>query len=260
MITTDLDLIHFAAIVKNVADPQTLLSSGALEIARRGTLSVDWAPFDHTPRTACLVICGITPGRTQALNALSAFQRSLRAGSDIDAALRTAKLEGSFSGTMRANIVRMLNSIGVHQALGVDGCLKLFDPAHELVHLTSALRYPVFVAGENYNGNPNMLRTPMLRETIETCLAAEARLLHDAVWLPLGPKPIMALRHLVSRGLLPADRVLEGMPHPSGANAERIAFFLGQKDRANLSVKTRADPIERARDLLCAQVARLRSA
>ena len=81
-----------------------------------------------------------------------------------------------------------------------------------------------------------------------------------ALWLPLGPKPTEALRHLVSRGVLPAARVLEGIPHPSGANAERIKFFLGQKLRADLSSKTRPDLIDLARDTLLSQLARLGSA
>ncbi len=56
-------------------------------------------------------------------------------------------------------------------------------------------------------------------------------MLPEALWLPLGPRPAAALRHLVTLGVLAPERVLEGMPHPSGANAERIKFFLGLKPR-----------------------------
>jgi len=142
----------------------------------------------------------------------------------------------------------------------VPSCASLFDEAHEQVHFTSALRYPVFVDGTNYNGNPDPLRTPLLREIIETFLMEEARALPHAVWLPLGPKPTATLQYLVALGLLPVDRVLEGMPHPSGANAERIAFFLGRKARSELSAKTRPDMIELARCRLLMQLSRLRSA
>lgn len=259
MVKNDIDFIRLATVVKSTPDLAAALLAGSFRMAEQGPLSIDWAPFDHTPRTARLVICGITPGRTQALNALGGFRRALLGGQDINAALRTAKLEGSFSGAMRKNLVGMLDAIDAQHVLGVSSCADLFRPEHELVHLTSALRHPVFVGGENYNGTPDMLRTPLLRAVIETHLAAEARLLPDALWLPLGPKPAAALRHLVSLGALSANQVLEGMPHPSGANAERIKFFLGQKARADLSVKTRPDLIEMARDLLRGQIARRRS-
>jgi len=253
-----IDTHHYANLLRS-APLRDVLADEALLLARDGELSQRWAPFDHVPATARLAIVGITPGREQANNALRAFAEGLRKGQDTAAALRHAKLAGSFSGPMRANIVNMLDSIGLHARLGVTSCAALFDPAAELVHFTSALRYPVFVGGANYNGTPDMLRTLSLRSTVETFLAAEARLLPDALWLPLGPKPAAALEHLVAMGALRADRVLTGMPHPSGANAERISFFLGRKPREQLSRKTRPDLIEQARIGLLAQVARMAS-
>lgn len=44
-------------------------------------------------------------------------------------------------------------------------------------------------------------------------------------------------------GAVDPARVLAGLPHPSGANAERIAFFLGRKPRERLSGKVDADTI-----------------
>jgi len=258
MANFNINLVRFSAHV-SASTGNDLLADETLMLARDGRLRIQWAPFDHTPRTARLVIVGITPGREQAANALHALGQALRSGQDLDGAMRHAKLVGSFSGPLRTNIVRMLDSIGVQQALDVPTCMSLFDAAHEQVHFTSALRYPVFLDGANYNGNPDLLRTPLLREMVETFLADEARALPGALWLPLGPKPTAALRHLVSLGVLPANRVLEGMPHPSGANGERIKFFLGQKPKAELSRKTRPDLIELAREMLLAQVGRLRS-
>lgn len=250
-----IDLSRFSSHVSSSAGD--LLADDALLLGRQGSLDVRWAPFDYTPATARLVIVGITPGREQAGNAMTAFRRALHQGQPPEAALRVAKLTGSFSGPMRANIVRMLDSVGVQTALGVPSCASLFDPAHEQVHFTSALRYPVFVDGTNYNGSPDMLRTPMLKGMIDTFLAEEAKALPDALWLPLGPRPAAALHHLVSAGLLAPDRVLEGMPHPSGANGERIKFFLGLKSRSELSSKTRPEQIELAREALLGQVSRI---
>jgi hypothetical protein len=103
-----------------------------------------------------------------------------------------------------------------------------------------------------------MLRTPILRDMVDTLLAAEAAALPDALWLPLGPKAEAALDHLAAHGGLAADRILHGLPHPSGANAERIAYFLGNKPRAALSAKTRPEPIDAAREALRRQLRGMR--
>lgn len=257
IITPDLD--RLATFVRNVL-PGPLLGQPDLLLARDGRLSVVQAPFDHVPLTARIAIVGITPGRAQGESALQAFRHALLAGCDIKEALRRAKLTGSFSGPLRRNLTDMLDHVGVHAVLGIETCAALFDPARELAHFTSALRYPVFVGGANYNGTPDMLRVPLLRGMVERFLAEEVRALPGAVWLPLGGKPAAALRHLVQRGVLPVNRVLDGMPHPSGANQERVSFFLGRKAASALSSRCRPEPIEQGRAALLAQVAQLRSA
>lgn len=232
----------------------------ALSMHEDGKLSVAWAPFDHVPATARLVVVGITPGRQQAMNALAAFRVALATGAGHTEALRRAKLTGAFSGSMRGNLVAMLDRIGVPGLLGLGSATELFDPRRELAHLTSALRHPVLVGGKDYNGTPDMLRTPALRRIVETYLADEARALPRALWLPLGPKPLAALAHLVALGILDRGRILGGLPHPSGANAERVAYFLGRKSRAALSAKTRPEPLDLAREQLTARIAHLRTA
>ena len=122
------------------------------------------------------------------------------------------------------------------------------------MHFTSALHYPVFVNGANYSGTPDLLRTGILRGWIDTVLAEEMRRLPDAIWIPMGPKPAKALRYLSAQGLIDPIRIFDGLPHPSGANAERIAFFVGRKERSALSGKTFPDAIEAARDKLRDQV------
>jgi len=232
----------------------------ALTLHREGSLTVAWAPFDHIPAEARLVIVGITPGRQQAENALAAFRKATARGASSAEASRHAKLTGAFSGPMRANLVAMGDHIGMPLVLGVQSVAEVFNPDRELVHLTSALCHPIFVNGENYNGTPDMFRTPALRRMIETHLAEEARALPQALWLPLGPKPAAALAHLAALGILDRDRILNGLPHPSGANAERVAYFLGRKARAALSAKTCPEPIDEARKRLAIQIAHLRAA
>jgi hypothetical protein len=232
----------------------------ALKLHTEGSISVAWAPFEHLATRARIVVLGITPGRQQAENALTAFKTALALGSPLPEALRRAKMTGAFSGPMRENLVAMLDHVGAQRVLGVRSCSELFDPRQELAHLTSALRYPVFVAGENYNGAPDMCRTPILRRMLESHLAEEARALPGALWLPLGSRPAAALHHLALAGVVDRSRILDGLPHPSGANGERIAYFLGRKPRAALSAKTQPNLIDAARERLLAQLASFRIA
>ena len=258
IVRTDLTT-HFASIVSAHRDGLFLQGAllDALTLHRQGSLTVTWSAFDHVPAEARLVIVGITPGRQQAENALLAFRQALAERASPAEASRRAKNTGAFSGPLRGNLVAMGDHIGLPRVLGVRTIAEVFDPRHEFVHLTSALRYPVFVNDGNYNGSPDMLRTPVLRRMVEMHLAAEARALTKALWLPLGPKPVAALAHLARLGILDPDRVLDGLPHPSGANAERIAYFLGRKPRAALSAKTSPEPLDAARERLAACIARL---
>lgn len=89
-----------------------------------------------------------------------------------------------------------------------------------------------------------MLREPLLAKLLDERFCAEAGVLHDTVFLPLGEKVERVLARLVARDTLPAGRVLQAIPHPSPANVERIQFFLGQKDAQGLSKK--ADPAKMA--------------
>lgn len=228
-----------------------------LTVGREGPLTACYAPFDFVAPDARLVIVGITPGRTQAVNALVAASAALRAGKDTREASRLAKLTGSFSGAMRTHLVSMLDHIGLQQILGVSTCADLFCPPSQFVHFTSALRYPVFVGEANYNGKPDMLETPLLRSMIDRCLVEEARTLSTAVWLPLGPQADRALQYLCGRGILDRRQLLQGLPHPSGANAERIAYFLGCKPRHLLSSRTNPDTLDTALGRLRAKVQEL---
>ncbi len=133
----------------------------------------------------------------------------------------------------------------------------MWDGAANLVHFTSALRYPVFVNGENWSGQPDMLRNPRMRGWLETYTGTELAMLREAVIVPLGPKVAAAMRHLGATGKIAATRILDGLPHPSGANAERIAYFLRDKPANLCSSKTNTAALDAARARLCATVRRL---
>jgi hypothetical protein len=126
------------------------------------------------------------------------------------------------------------------------------------MHVTGALRQAIFVDGVNYNGaSPNMVTTPLLQAQLLDYFGQEASRLPGAVFVPLGPKVSLALSWLARRGVLDEARILHGIPHPSGANMERIAYFLGRKDKAALSSRTNGSQIDRDRLALREKMAAL---
>ena len=100
-----------------------------------------------------------------------------------------------------------------------------------------------------------MLSKTILKQQIDKYLVEEIRALSkDCIYVPLGPKVTQVFDYLVQQGLVNSGRVLNGLPHPSGANAERISYFLGRKAKDNLSTKTNAEQIELVRSKLMNQI------
>lgn len=251
---------HFSPIIRKMTAPELSGSpslNDKLRIAQNGSIEVCYAPFEYVNPQARIVIVGVTPGHTQMLNAIRECRRQLDDGADDRSALRAAKLTGAFSGAMRPNLVALLDAVGLNRWLGLESCSELFGRAAELAQTTSVLTNPVFIGGENYNGTPSMIRHPLLQQQLIEGFGRDAQGLRSAVFVPLGDKVAEALHFLADRGCLSKERILDGLPHPSGANAERIAYFLGKKDRSALSAKTNPDKLDRARSQLISKVAAL---
>lgn len=244
----------------DLADPRRIPQLELERVVTNGrSVQMVYAPFDHVNWSARVAIVGLTPGKQQAVNALKAAHDALGAGASFAQAAERAKGFASFSGPMRANLVNLLDHIGLADWLGLTTTAQLWHDHNHLAHFTSALRYPVFVNGENWSGAPDMLRTEPMRRWLETYLGTEVAGLRSAVFVPLGPKVTEALRHLASLGIIPEDRILNGLPHPSGANAERIAYFLGTKSAERLSSRTNAAAIDAARSSLFRKVGSLQA-
>lgn len=242
-----------------LSTPDLVPNHEALLIERNARLACHYAPFEHINIAAKVVVAGITPGTQQARNAWVALREALAGGHDETRALAIAKRTASFSGPIRSNLVALLNRVGLHVALDLDSCARLFTERSDLVHFTSVLRNPIFANGKDYSGNPSILRTPMLRRMTEQWLGQEIDTLNAAIWVPLGKEPTAVLRHFVAMGRLSATQVLDGLPHPSGANAERIAYFLGTKPRDTLSTKTNPDALDKRRHELSHRIRELRA-
>jgi len=226
----------------------------SFEIRRQGRLTMNYAPFEHFNSQARLVICGITPGLQQMRLSIQELKDRLEEGDCDSDALSAAKKHASFGGPMRANLIRMLNYIGLDKKLGVEDCATLFEENVELVHFTSALRYPVFLDGNNYSGAPSMTKNSFLMSVVNDYFAKEIAMFGDGtIFLPLGPKVEEVMQHFIDQGKLKKVQVLAGMPHPSGANNERIKYFIGEKQ--NPSPKTNRVKLDIARKNIFAKLA-----
>ena len=247
---SQIDMFHrYAATIANLPSnfdiEQPLPAS--LRITGDARHEVYYAPFDHVNTAAKVVLVGITPGRVQAIEAIRTAARSLQDGLDEAQARVRAKTAASFAGPMRSNLVNLLDHIGLATRLGLESTANLWTTRSDLVHFTSTLRYPVFEGTKNFSGS-GLLRSPLLREQLKAWFASECEVLPQALFVPLGSAADAACQHLVTLGKLDSRQVLNGLPHPSGANAERISYFLGRKARGLLSSKTVPEPLDTGRE------------
>ena len=143
-----------------------------LLLYEKGRLSVRYCPFDSVNPRAKLVIVGITPGLRQMFLSCQEAQRALIEGQTGEDVLHRAGAVGGFAGSMRTNLVAMLDGIGLHEKLGIDSTRSLFGEHHELLSGTSAVLYPAFIEGKNYTGTPGPEAYPLLQAFVDQVLTA----------------------------------------------------------------------------------------
>ncbi|MCM3166230.1 hypothetical protein [Peribacillus frigoritolerans] len=136
-----------------------------LEREEKKKLEIYYAPFEYINERAKVVIVGITPGLHQMKKSYSTVINARGHLHGDEEILHEVKKNSSFEGTMRKNLVKMLDELGLHTYLNISSTLDLFDEASHLVHTTSVLTYPVFYNGKNYSGTtPNILKTELLKK------------------------------------------------------------------------------------------------
>jgi len=231
VITSD----KFAELV--VALPERLVYSRdelltpQFKLAEEGRLTMYYAPFGSMRPAAKLAIIGVTPGWTQMEIAYRIARRALLAGRLLQEACQEAKRQASFGGSMRSILVSMLDDLEVPKLLRLSSSHELFETAGEQLHTTSAIRYPVFVDERNYTGNaPVIMTSPLLMDYARRVLAPELSQLSEAIFVPLGRAVESLLTILESEQHIPSGRILQGFPHPSGANGHRVRQFTANRE------------------------------
>jgi hypothetical protein len=233
---------HYAASI--AALPSGRLTAADLMtdtflLERQGDLTVYYVPFEKINPKARVVLIGITLGLTQMRLAYEVARDGLREGLSHEAVLRRVDQTASYAGSMRINLDRILDQLGLPDLLGIEETEQLFGQDADLMHSTSALPNPVFVQGRNYTGStPPISLTSLLRRQVLDTLGPELTGVPDAILIPLGRAVEDALGLLIEEGTVAAARCCLGFPHPSGANGHRVRLF--NQRRAQLT-QTLAD-------------------
>jgi hypothetical protein len=145
----------------------------------------------------------------------------------------------------RQRVVALLDHIGVHQWLSLSSSADLFGEAGDLLQVSSALQFPVFKNGENFRAGWHPERDPMLRLQMRSYFGKIAKAMPEAVFIPVGAAASRGVEWLTKGGFMNKERVLHGIPHPRKEERDRVAYFLGEKDRADLNEKTHPDKLTR---------------
>jgi hypothetical protein len=240
----------FARFTSAIRNFDGNVHSPALRVGSEGRLTVQYAPFEWVNPQAKLIIVGITPGETQAIQALEEARRRLLCGADELSTKMAAKRTGGFAGNLRANLVAMLDRVGLPRWAGISSASDLFGARADLLQTASVLPYPVFVNGKRYNGAPTLLRSPMLSSMVLGQFVPVVQALPDAKLLAVGDVPWETLQWLVQEGKVDERRLLGCLPHPSAASQERVNYFLGKKPASQLSAKTNGPKIDMLRQQL----------
>ena len=195
-----------------------------LRIFQDDKIEVWYSPVGERVHDPQVWILGITPGWKQMKIAFECAAEHLRHGATQAEAASAEKPTVAFAGTMRINLILMLDDLGLAKHMNVESTAKLFGSS--CLRTGSVLKYPVFKNGQNYSGSsPDPLRHQVLRNMIDVVLVDEIKAVNKCLIIPLGTAVEKVLEHCVSQKYIDRNRILSGFPHPSGANGYRLRHF-----------------------------------
>lgn len=205
--------------------------SEKFELYNKNNMQIYYAPHNEIiNEKAKIFIVGITPGWTQTCIAYKTANETLKKGYAPNEVKKLCKKNSRFAGSMRKNLIEMLDELNLNNKLNLESCANLFDVNEELLHTTSIIPYPVFINGKNYTGsNPSILKNKILLEYTKQYFYKEVRCLSNTLIIPLGKSVEEVLLMMIHEGLIKEDQCLFGFPHPSGANGHRKKQFAENK-------------------------------
>ena len=202
------------------------------ELFNKDNMKIYYAPHNEIiNKSAKIFIVGITPGWTQTSIAYKTAYDGLINNLDYETIKKQCKRNSRFAGSMRKNLIEMLDELKLNEKLNINSCLELFENQDDLLHTTSIIPYPVFIDDKNYTGsNPKILDNEILYDYSKKYFYKEVETLKDTLIIPLGKSVEELLMVMISEGLITKEQCLLGFPHPSGANGHRKKQFENKQD------------------------------
>lgn len=217
--------------IKNKYTKEEILTQDFL-IDKDNRLEIYYAPHnEYINPKAKIFIIGITPGFQQMSTAMATAREGIENGKSIEEIKYDCKVAGRFSGSLRKNIISMLDEINLNKSLNINSCDELFKEKDYLLHTTSLIPYPVFFRGNNYTGHsPKLMKSEFLMKYVYENLIENIEKLGDVLIIPLGKAVEEVLDDFVNKNIIEKDQILRGFPHPSGANAHRLTQLRDNKE------------------------------
>ena len=204
-------------------------------IEKEEHIEIYYSPHnEYINSKARVFIVGITPGFQQMSTAISAARRELKNSNDIEEIQYKCKKAARFSGSLRNNLINMLDEIEINKSLKINSCSQLFEEKDYLLHTVSLIPYSVFVKGKNYSGHtPKLMKSEFLMKYINENFVNELKSLDNVgniLIIPLGRSVEEVLYKLCENNIINENQILKGFPHPSGANVNRLIQLKENKE------------------------------
>ncbi|MBR3613697.1 MAG: hypothetical protein IKL55_00765 [Clostridia bacterium] len=203
------------------------------ELYAKSNLSIYYAPHNEIiNKNAKIFIVGITPGWTQTTIAYKTAHDGLINNLDYEQIKQKCKINSRFAGSMRKNLIEMLDELNLNDKLNLKSCSELFENKDYLLHTTSVIPYPIFINNKNYTGTtPKIMESEVLYGYVRNYFYKEIKSLPNALIIPLGKSVEEILIQIINEGLIKKEQCLLGFPHPSGANGHRKNQFNENKEK-----------------------------
>lgn len=204
-------------------------------VDKKDNIEIYYAPHnEYLNPKAKIFIIGITPGFQQMSTAISTARKELEVSNDIEAIKYKCKVAGRFSGSLRKNIISMLDEINLNEVLEIKSCKELFDEKDYLLHTVSLVPYSVFINKQNYSGHtPKLIKSEFLMKYVYENIIEEIRKLENfdnIMLIPLGRAVEEVLFKLSDENIINENQILKNFPHPSGANVNRLVQLQENKE------------------------------
>ena len=207
-------------------DKENILNE-KFELYNKDNMKIYYAPHNETINNkARIFIVGITPGWTQTSIAYKTAHNGIINHLEPEVIKKECKKNSRFAGSMRKNLIEMLDELNLNKKLHMDSCSELFEEKDYLLHTTSIIPYPVFINNKNYTGsNPKIMDNEILYSYVKKYFYNEIKILPNALIVPLGKAVEEVLEKMIKDNLIKEEQCLLGFPHPSGANGHRKKQF-----------------------------------